>query len=592
MSTKPYHILEVANTHGGSFDYVLDLINEFSSYMGDGLKFQPLHPDMLATPDYQWHSVYKELYFSPDQWHTILHLASETKEVWLDLFDSYGCQIYQQESDLVSGIKLQSSVLFNLGLINDLEKVGLEGKILAINVSGFDIPTIAERVEDFAKRLCPKEIWLEVGFQSYPTALAESGLVKIQELKKHFDNPLVFADHADAEGEDAIWLPIFAAMEGVQAIEKHIRHSSLETKYDHFSSLKPEKYAQFRVTLDNYLDLKDRPFINAKETAYLQNSVQIPIAKKLIQKGKQIDLTEDLEFKRSGKSGMDILTVKKRQQDFHILAVDVQKGEPLKQEYFKRATIATIVACRLKSSRLPKKALLPIGKLTSVEKCLKSCLNFKNINHTILATSTHPDDQELENYRFNEQVIFHRGHPDDVIQRYLDIIDTLKIDVIIRVTADMPYVSADIAEFLLNQHFKSGADYTAAKDFAVGTAPEIINVQALKKVKEHFPSADYSEYMTWYFQNNREFFNVKVVDLPKDYIRDYRLTLDYQEDLDLFNALQTHLDKENKDGSLFQIFDFLDDNPKVVELNNHIGLKYKTDQNLIDTLNKVTKIKA
>ena len=250
------------------------------------------------------------------------------------------------------------------------------------------------------------------------------------------------------------------------------------------------------------------------------------------------------------------------------------------------------MACRLKSSRLPKKALLPIGKLTSVEKCLKSCLNFKNINHTILATSTHPDDQELENYRFNEQVIFHRGHPDDVIQRYLDIIDTLKIDVIIRVTADMPYVSADIAEFLLNQHFKSGADYTAAKDFAVGTAPEIINVQALKKVKEHFPSADYSEYMTWYFQNNREFFNVKVVDLPKDYIRDYRLTLDYQEDLDLFNALQTHLDKENKDGSLFQIFDFLDDNPKVVELNNHIGLKYKTDQNLIDTLNKVTKIKA
>ncbi len=298
---------------------------------------------------------------------------------------------------------------------------------------------------------------------------------------------MVFADHADAEGEDTIWLPIFAAMEGVQAIEKHIRHSSLETRYDHFSSLKPEKYAQFRMTLDNYLNLKDRPFINAKETAYLQNSVQIPIAKRVLQKGKQIDFNEDLEFKRSGKTGMDILTVKKRQQDFHILAVDVQKGEPLKQEYFKKATIATIVACRLKSSRLHKKAMLPIGKLTSVEKCLKSCLNFKNINHTILATSTHPDDQELENYKFNEQVIFHRGHLEDVIQRYLDIIDTLKIDVIIRVTADMPYVSADIAEFLLNEHFKSGADYTVAITAAVGTNPGNNQHCRVEKSKGSFP---------------------------------------------------------------------------------------------------------
>ncbi len=72
MSTKLYHILEVFQCMVGSFDYVLDLIHEFSAYQGDGLKFQPLHPDMLATPDYQWYSVYKELYFSPDQWRVIL----------------------------------------------------------------------------------------------------------------------------------------------------------------------------------------------------------------------------------------------------------------------------------------------------------------------------------------------------------------------------------------------------------------------------------------------------------------------------------------------------------------------------------------
>ena len=54
----------------------------------------------------------------------------------------------------------------------------------------------------------------------------------------------------------------------------------------------------------------------------------------------------------------------------------------LKEEDFKKANIATIIACRLKSSRLPKKALAKIGEITSVEYCIKNALSFKNVNQT------------------------------------------------------------------------------------------------------------------------------------------------------------------------------------------------------------------
>jgi spore coat polysaccharide biosynthesis protein SpsF (cytidylyltransferase family)/sialic acid synthase SpsE len=592
MTNHPYQILEVANTHGGNLDYVLSLIDEFSEFDGYGMKFQPLHPDMLATRDYEWYPVYEELLFSHNEWHSIIAKAIKHKQIWLDLFDDYGCDILENEYENINGIKLQSSVLFNEVLLKRLSELKLSDKILAINVSGFEIAEIQERIKSIKKNIAPLEIWIEVGFQSYPTALADSGLVKINSVKKHFDNPIVFADHSDGQGDDAVWLPIMAAMEGVGALEKHIKHSSLETKYDHFSSLDVVKYRKYIGNLDKYLNLKGMPFINEKEHQYLAKSIQVPIATSTINKGRQISFTSDLEYKRSGKNGMNVLSLKKSKEEYQILAVDISKGETFQQKNFRKATIATIVACRLKSSRLPKKALLPIGNLPSVQRCLKSCLSFDKIDYTILASSTLPEDDELKYHTFSDKVVFHKGDPDDVIQRYLDIIDDLKIDVIIRVTADMPFVSNDIAEYLLQEHFNSGADYTCAKQAAVGTNLEIINATALRKVKEQFPKADYSEYMTWYFQNNPDHFRLHFAELPEKWIRDYRLTLDYAEDLEMFNAIENHFLDIGKEFTLFDVFEFLDDNPSINRLNAHLTLRYKTDQSLIDTLNEVTKIKS
>lgn len=585
-------IIEIANTHGGNKQYVLSLLSEFEKFEGHGLKFQPLHPDQLATPDFEWYPVYQELMFTPREWQEIITKAVETKQVWLDLFDPYGVTILEENRNNIFGIKLQASVLYNEQVITALGKCDCSELKLIVNISAIEINEIEERLASLQKRIAPQEILLEVGFQAYPTELEDSGFNKIAVLKKAFPNAIIFADHVDGTLDDAIILPLLASMMGADYLEKHVMHSSLETKYDYFSSIKVNQYQRLVEQVAAYGALSKKPFINEKEIHYLENSIQKPLAQIKKLAGQGIDRQKDLSFKRSGQSGLTATNLVALTEQKYILANEVEIGSTFKREDFKKATIAVIIAGRLKSSRLKRKALLKIGELSSVEKCIQSCLKLPETTYIVLATSTLEEDAELADYTYAPQVVFHQGHPDDVIQRYLDATEKLGIDVVIRVTADMPYVSKEITEYLLKAHFESGADYTAAKDCAVGTAPEIINVQALKKVKEHFPSADYSEYMTWYFQNNREFFNVKEVDLPKDYIRDYRLTLDYQEDLDLFNALQTHLDKENKDGSLFQIFDFLDNNPEVVKLNNHIGLKYKTDQKLIDTLNRVTKIKA
>lgn len=588
-----YHIIEAANTHGGSLEYLVELIDSFSELKENfGIKFQPLHPDKIATKDFTAYNVYQELYFKDSQWDIIIKKAASTKDVWLDIFDLYGVGILKQQIDLVYGIKFQSSVLYNYEVFQALKECNLTGKKIILNVAAQPIEDIRKIITNIQKRLSPKEILLEFGYQAYPTSLEDSGLSKVETIRENFSNKLVFADHVDGKSDDAIWLPVVAAMSGIECIEKHVMLESRETKYDHFSSLTPERYKRMVKEVQRYTHLRDMPFINEKEQQYLEKTIMIPLLNKFKRGGSGVCLHRDFTYKRSGKTGLNVKQIEVLQENWNLLTVDKEDGSILQRSDFKRATIGTIIACRLKSSRLKNKALLKIGKLPSVEYCISKALQFDNVNHTILATSVLEQDTLLEEYTFNDAVIFHRGDPEDVIQRYLDIALKLKLDVIIRVTADNPFIDNEICQILLEEHFKSGADYTAAKEAAVGTNLEIINVQALKKVKKHFPRAEYSEYMSWYFLNNPEHFRLHFVDLPKDLIRDYRLTLDHQEDLDMYNIIDNYL-KENgyHHFSLRDIFQFLDKNREIAEMNKHIKIKYRTDEGLIDELNRQTKIK-
>ena len=95
---KRYNIIEVANTHGGNPDYVFALLKEFNDIdkkEHTGIKFQPFHYDGIALKDFEYYPVYQNLYFSPQQWKEIIDISNVTKEVWLDIFDKYGTQIFE-----------------------------------------------------------------------------------------------------------------------------------------------------------------------------------------------------------------------------------------------------------------------------------------------------------------------------------------------------------------------------------------------------------------------------------------------------------------------------------------------------------------
>lgn len=587
----PYVIFEVANVHGGSRDKLFQIIDEYKSivYQRKAIKFQPLKPDRIALPDYQWFRVYQELYFEPQVWSDAIARAVDGGEVWLDLFDTYGVEILDANKHLIAGVKLQASVLDNVELVDALSGVEHKHLRLIINVSGCEISSVEQYLAKF-NRLDFVEIILQIGFQGYPTSISDTGMQKIPVLMAAFPNlRLCIADHAPAEMLVARQIPVWATIAGCTYVEKHFCLRRSDAKYDHFSALEPEEFRGMLANLTDLAAASHGAFISMSEAKYLKNSYQAPIAKCDLASGGLVG-PSDLVFRRTGQVGLIWAEMFSEQAKFNVLAGPIHMNSTFTKVDFRKAKIGAIVACRMKSSRLKEKALLSIHGVTAVERCLRNCLQMPHVDVVVLATSTLDEDSILEGCTAGDLIKFWRGDPDDVIQRYLGACGHYGIDVVVRVTADCPVVSPEITDFLLKSHFETGADYTAPQSCAVGSSPEIYNAEALRRVISLLGKADYSEYMTWYMRNNADIFKVNIVDLPLELQRDYRLTLDYQEDLEMFNRLYSALNERGLAPTLVNVFTVLDEDASMSEVNRHLTLTYKTDTELIDKLNEVTRI--
>lgn len=592
-SNPPSVILEMANAHGGNLALLKQTVSQFSKlkYPDLGIKFQPFSANTISTPDYEWYRVYTELQKTPDEWKEVFVLAKENFSVWLDIFDSFGIELLRQNQSLITGIKLQSSILCNNEVVSSLKCLDNSELEILINVSGHDLHTVHSIVGQF-KALKPKNLALQVGFQSYPTELKDTSLNKIIALKKEFPSCRIsMADHLDAKNELSLDIPVWAYVMGSDIIEKHICLDRETAKFDFYSAIEFEQTQSMLHKIEAAMEAVGDDFVTEAEANYLSKTEQLPLAKHKLFRGALIS-DQEIMYRRTSQSGVTHKRLVELQKQHFILNKDKSAGDSVKESDFRPAKIATIVACRMKSSRLKAKALLDICGETAIQRCLDSCNQLPFSQRTILATSSLKEDEILKAEAQKCKADFWTGDADDVIKRYLSACEHFDIDIVYRVTGDCPLVSKEIAHLLLDSHFNSGADYTSAANAPVGTAVEIYNAAALRRVIELLGEAKHSEYMTWYFKNNPHIFKLNSVTLPLEISQDLRLTLDYEQDLHLFREIFEKLDERKLAPNLENVFKLVKDYPWLKEINKDCALLYRTDKNLIKMLNEETKIQV
>lgn len=594
MAEAPLLIYEVANFHGGDVEQIFRVIDALAplSYPHRAIKFHPISADALATPDFSAYELYQQLGFDAATWERVIGTANERiGAVWIEMADANCAAVFAANKARIAGAKFQASMVDNREVLAAFTEAQGDTPVdVMVNVSGYELTDLEAVVSRFLA-VPHRTLTLQIGFQGYPTEVSDTLFNKIAIIRARFtDLRLAFADHIAGELDMAKRVPLLAAALGCQIVEKHVCLDRANTRYDGWSALEPAEIAALQTELASLPLLFGEQFVAAAEREYLRKSLVKPLAAHTLSRGRFVSLG-DVIFRRSPHDGLTYSSLTTAQtRDRMIAARDIPEGNALPPDAFRRARVACIVACRMKSSRLPKKALLPIAGMPSVERCLDGVLRTKGLDLVCLATSTHEDDAILGEYTLGGRALFHRGDPDDVLRRYLDVCETQDIDVICRVTADCPTPSAEVIEYLLKRHFETGADFTRSRREAVGTGAHIINVEAMKRVLALKGRAEYSEYMNLYFENNPEHFRISIVDLPNALIRDHRLTLDYPEDLAMFEALFAELARRGREADIRAIFEVLDECPEIAGINGDISPKYKADLALIELLGRVTRI--
>lgn len=554
---KCYIIAEIASAHCGSMEKMKNIIKNCADSGGDAVKVQIFSVDHFVSTFHPNYPNNKKNEFSQAQWKEILTYAKQfNMHLWADVFDEQSADLAEH---YVEGFKLHSTDINNPFMI---EHVAKKDKPLIVAVGGSTLEEVRRAVKIIEDQ-GNTQIILMHGFQDFPTDIDKVHLRKMEILRKEFpDYILGYHDHTDAEKEMALLLPVTAFSYGATVIEKHVTDDRVAKGFDYMSSLNPDELTKM-VTLirDFEKTLGDNSFTMSEvELNYRKTMKRYVVAKKPITKGEVIT-REHLAFKRSTQ-GIGPNEVEKILQC--KAARDITVDESILPKDVENKTVICM-AVRLKSTRLPRKALLDIEGQTAIEHQIDRLRQCKN-GELVLCTSTLEEDAPLIEVAKKKGIKYFAGDPDDVMDRFLKCAEREGANIIVRTTGDCPLLDPGIIDQQIQFHIQENADYTGVEEVPIGLEAEVVHVRTLKEARSRVKDAKDTEYMTWFIKDPRHF-NVMIMPISNEIKRKYRITLDITEDLEVIQRIYKALYHHNKMFSTEEVVAFLDAHPEIVQIN-------------------------
>jgi spore coat polysaccharide biosynthesis protein SpsF (cytidylyltransferase family) len=194
---------------------------------------------------------------------------------------------------------------------------------------------------------------------------------------------------------------------------------------------------------------------------------------------------------------------------------------------------------------LPGKVFLNFGSKNMLKTVVDRVKYSKKVDEVIVVTSVEPEDDSIANFCKVENILFFRGSLQDVLGRYYNAaIFYGKPRIIVRITADCPFVDASLIDLMLDSFIDSNLDYLANSAPPPGTFPdgldvEIFTFKALERAHyESFLPSD-REHVTFYFWKSGSF-NISRHNLHTDFSH-LRFTVDYIEDYRVLKNIHERL---------------------------------------------------
>ncbi len=236
--------------------------------------------------------------------------------------------------------------------------------------------------------------------------------------------------------------------------------------------------------------------------------------------------------------------------------------------------VVAIVQARVGSTRLPGKVLMEIEAKPMLWHVINRLRYCKLLNEIVIATSINKNDDLIEKFCNDNNVICFRGSENDVLSRYYEAAKRQKANTIVRITSDCPLIDPRIVDLVVDNHKKFSADYSSnifKRTYPRGLDTEVFNFDTLEKIHKRADKAYQREHVTAFIHEYPELFKLYTVENDQD-LSCLRLTVDEEEDLKLIREIYKKLNSK----SVFfmeDIIKILNDEPSLARINERIKQK-------------------
>lgn len=223
-----------------------------------------------------------------------------------------------------------------------------------------------------------------------------------------------------------------------------------------------------------------------------------------------------------------------------------------------------IVTARSASTRLPGKML---RNVTSDKTALEIVMARAALTGfpVVVATSSEKSDDALEDIARGAGVEVFRGPLLNKIRRWERCFHRYRIDYGLLIDGDDLLFDYDIGKRAIEQLKNQRADMVVYPENVVpGLFTYAISARGIGRMAAYSGGDDSDTDVIAEFMRKADISTEPVALNPWERDRNYRLTLDYEEDLEMFREL---IGKVGIDATGREVIDFLDENPDVVGIN-------------------------
>lgn len=239
--------------------------------------------------------------------------------------------------------------------------------------------------------------------------------------------------------------------------------------------------------------------------------------------------------------------------------------------------VAATIEARMSSTRLPGKVLMEsLGKplLEYMVERLRRC---RKLDDIILATTTSPADDVLEEFAGRIGLKCYRGSENDVLLRVVEAAEEYGVDVIVETTGDCPLIDPQVVDKVVQVYLENDYDFVAntlKKTYPRGLDTRVFSTKGLRQVEGITDNPADREHVSLYFYEVPGRYSLYNVEsgLPEKYWR-LRLTVDTIEDFKLVDEIFKRLYPSNPEFLLSDILQLFDSEPALFEINRHITQK-------------------